>query len=173
MIWHFLALVQRRCHGKTIWHLQLFFPSAGGHRRPSNFRLIVVLNVSIRTKLSQWIYCLTLSVRGADQIWKAESITRLLIIWLQVFARSLAAMILTHWGRDNMAIISQTTFSNAFFLNENVWLSLKISLKFVPEFRIENIPTLIQIMAWRRPGDKTLSEPMMVGFGLNELNLNQ
>ena len=27
---------------------------------------------------------------------------------------------------------------------------------------INNIPALVQIMAWRRPGDKPLSEPMMV-----------
>ena len=27
---------------------------------------------------------------------------------------------------------------------------------------INNIPTLVQIMAWRRPGDKPLFEPMMV-----------
>ena len=47
------------------------------------------------------------------------------------------------------------------FLNENAWISLKISLKFVPKVRINNIPALVQIMAWRRPGDKPLSEPMM------------
>ena len=48
------------------------------------------------------------------------------------------------------------------FFNENVWTSLKFSLKFVPDVRINNIPALVQIMAWRRPGDKPLSEPMMV-----------
>ena len=48
------------------------------------------------------------------------------------------------------------------FLNENVWTSLKISLTFVPNVRINNIPALVQIMAWRRPGDKPLSEPMIV-----------
>ena len=48
------------------------------------------------------------------------------------------------------------------FFNENVWISLKISLKFVPQGPINNIPALVQIMAWRRPGDKSLSEPMMV-----------
>ena len=47
-------------------------------------------------------------------------------------------------------------------LNENVWIPNKISLKFVPKGRINNIPSLAQIMAWRRPGDKPLSEPMMV-----------
>ena len=51
---------------------------------------------------------------------------------------------------------------NCIFLNENAWISLKISLKFVPKVRINNIPSLVQIMAWRRSGDKPLSEPMMV-----------
>ena len=50
------------------------------------------------------------------------------------------------------------------FLNENVWISLKFSLKFLPRFRINNIPPLVQIMAWRRLGDKPLSGPMMVSL---------
>ena len=48
------------------------------------------------------------------------------------------------------------------FLNENIWISIKISPKFVPKGPISNIPVLVQIMAWRRPGDKPLSETMMV-----------
>ena len=50
------------------------------------------------------------------------------------------------------------------FLNGNVWIQVKISLKFVPKSAINNIPALVQIMAWRRSGDKPLSEPMMVGL---------
>ena len=50
------------------------------------------------------------------------------------------------------------------FINENAWIALKISLKFIPKVRINNIPSLVQIMAWRRPGDKPLSEPMMVSL---------
>ena len=50
------------------------------------------------------------------------------------------------------------------FLNENVWISIKISLNFVPKGPINNIPSLVQIMAWCRPGDKPLSEPMMVSL---------
>ena len=50
------------------------------------------------------------------------------------------------------------------FLNENVWIQIKISMKFVPKGPINNIPALVQIMAWRRPGDKPLSEPMMVSL---------
>ena len=50
------------------------------------------------------------------------------------------------------------------FLNENVWIPIKISLKFVPNGPINNIPAMVQIMAWRRPGDKPLSEPMVVSI---------
>ena len=48
------------------------------------------------------------------------------------------------------------------FLNENIWIRIEISLKFVPKGSINNIPALVQIMAWPRPGHKPLSEPMMV-----------
>ena len=41
-------------------------------------------------------------------------------------------------------------------------ISIRISLKFVPKGPINIIPALVWIMAWRRPGDKPLSEPMMV-----------
>ena len=50
------------------------------------------------------------------------------------------------------------------FLNENLWISIKISLKFVPKGPINNIPALVQIMAWCRPGDKLLSEAMLVNL---------
>ena len=50
------------------------------------------------------------------------------------------------------------------FLNEKVWISINFSLKFVPKGPINNIPALVQIMARRRPGDKPLSEPMMVSL---------
>ena len=50
------------------------------------------------------------------------------------------------------------------FLNENVWIGTKISLKFVPEDPINNIPALVQIMAWHQPGDKSLSEPMLISL---------
>ena len=47
-------------------------------------------------------------------------------------------------------------------LNGNVWIPIKISLKFVPKGPINNIPSLVLIMAWRRSSDKPSSEPMMV-----------
>ena len=48
------------------------------------------------------------------------------------------------------------------FLNEKIWISIKISLKFIFKGPIDNILALIQIMAWRRSGDKPLSEQMMI-----------
>ena len=50
------------------------------------------------------------------------------------------------------------------FLNKSVWIPIRISLKFVPNGPINKIPALVQIMAWRRPGDKPLSEPIMVSL---------
>ena len=55
--------------------------------------------------------------------------------------------VLIHWRRDKMADISQTT------------ISAKTSLKCVPKGPINNIPALVQIMAWHRPGNKPLSWP--------------
>ena len=62
------------------------------------------------------------------------------------------------------------------FLNEDMWISIDISLKFVPKDQINDNPALVQIMAWLRPGDKPLSEPVMViywrlctSLSLNEL----
>ena len=56
------------------------------------------------------------------------------------------------------------------FLNEYVWIPIKISLRIIPKGPINNIPALIQIMDWRRSGDKPLSEPIITSLplGLNE-----
>ena len=70
------------------------------------------------------------------------------------------AIINTSRPRRNEQHFADDIFKRIFF-NENVWISIKISLKFVPKGPINNIPALVQIMAWRRSGDKPLSEPMM------------
>ena len=49
-------------------------------------------------------------------------------------------------------------------LNENVWISINFSLKFILRVPIDNITALLQIIAWRRAGNKPLSEPMMASF---------
>ena len=65
--------------------------------------------------------------------------------------------------RQNGRHFADDTFK-CIFLKENVRISIKISLNFVPKSPIDNIPALFQIMAWRRPGDKPLSEAMIVSL---------
>ena len=70
----------------------------------------------------------------------------------------------THLGGDKMAAISQTKSLNAFSWMKMCEFWLRFHLKCVPEGPINNIQALVQIMAWRRPGDKPLSEPMNVNL---------
>ena len=58
---------------------------------------------------------------------------------------------LTHLPLDKMAGISQTICSDAFSWMKN----------FVPEGPIDNKSALVQVMTWRRAGDKPLPEPVL------------
>ena len=49
-------------------------------------------------------------------------------------------------------------------MNTNVLIAIEVSLKFVHKGPINNIPALVQIMAWRRPGDKPLHVTTMVNL---------
>ena len=62
-----------------------------------------------------------------------------------------------HWDRDKMADIFQ-----CIIFDEHFSIAIKRSLEFVLKGPSSTIPALVQIMVWRRPGDKSLSEQMMV-----------
>ena len=71
-----------------------------------------------------------------------------------------------HWvntlrPRQNVRHFPDDIFKRI-FLNQNVRIPINISLEFVPKGPINKIPTLVQIMAWRRSGAKPLSETMLV-----------
>ena len=51
-------------------------------------------------------------------------------------------------SRQNGRRFTNETFKRI-FLNENIIILIEISLKFVPKGPINNIPALVQIMAWR------------------------
>ena len=71
-------------------------------------------------------------------------------------------LVLTLRDRDTIgAIFADGTFK-WFFLNENIWIWIEFSLRFVPNGPVNTIQALVQIMAWRRPGAKPWFEPMMV-----------
>ena len=61
------------------------------------------------------------------------------------------------WGPKHNGRHFPDEFFKCIFLNENAWISIKVPLKFVPKGSIINIPALVQLMAWRRSGDKPLS----------------
>ena len=65
--------------------------------------------------------------------------------------------------RQNGRHFPDDIFKRIFF-NQNVRIPINISLEFVPKGPINNIPALVQIMARRRPGDKPLSETMLVSL---------
>ena len=60
-----------------------------------------------------------------------------------------------------MAAILADDIFRLIFLNENDRIPIQTSLKFVPTSPIDNKPELVQVMAWRRTGDKPLREAMM------------
>ena len=67
---------------------------------------------------------------------------------------------LTHHPLDKMAAVLADHFK-CILLNENDRISIQISLKFVPRSPIDNKSALVQVMAWRRTGDKPLPELML------------
>ena len=85
----------------------------------------------------------------------------------QLFCFTYPLSALTHWGRDKMDTILHTTSWNVFF-KWKCWNSdCDFFHKFVPKCPINSISALVQIMAWRRPGHRPLSETMMVSLPMH------
>ena len=132
-----LPAIRRRTHHK--WHANVW-PLTGAWDQNS-MRLV---NSIISTVNGRWHFVCNRDLFG-------------LTFWYLNYLDA----ILTQRGRDKMATIFQSTFSNGFY-----WMKMyEFLLTFhwsVPGGPLNNIPTLVQVMTWRRPGDKPLSEPMMV-----------
>ena len=64
------------------------------------------------------------------------------------------------------------------FCNEKIQSWIKVLWSFCPRDPINYNPALVQIMAWRRPGDKPLSQTIVINIliyassGLNELMMD-
>ena len=78
--------------------------------------------------------------------------------------RAWATMVLTHLPLNKMAALLADDIFKCIFLNENEEIPIKISLAFFLKGMINNIPALVQIKAWHRPGSKPLSEPILTQF---------
>ena len=87
-----------------------------------------------------------------------------------VFPLSVFVSVGGHWSpintlrpRQNGRHFADDIFK-CIFLNEGIWIPIRIPKKFIPKCLIKNNPALVQIIACRRPGDKPLSEPMTVSL---------
>ena len=61
------------------------------------------------------------------------------------------------------AILAKDNFI-CIFLNENDWILISISLNCIRRSPIDNKLGLVQVMAWRRTGDKPLPETLLTDF---------
>ena len=62
-----------------------------------------------------------------------------------------------------VAVLTDDIFK-CIFLNENNKIQIQIALRFIPRSPMDNKTALLQVMAWRRIGDKPLPELMMTHF---------
>ena len=70
-----------------------------------------------------------------------------------------------HLPLDKMAAIVTDNIFKCIFLNENDRIPNEFHcIFFFPGVQIDNKPALVQAMAWRRTGDKTVPEPMLAQF---------
>ena len=80
---------------------------------------------------------------------------------MKALFKGLICLVNTLRPRQNGRYFVDDTFKRICF-NENVRISINISLKFVPKVPINNIPALVQIMTGRRPGDPDDNDMMMM-----------
>ena len=111
--------------------------------------------------------------------WVVTSVTLTFDLWPWPFAwTSLLSLVITPenfmmigwWEHSQKGVTDRQTDRRTdgqtdWTIHRAAWSQLKISLKSVARGPSNNAPILfVQIMAWRRSGDKPLSEPMMVSL---------
>ena len=107
-----------------------------------------------------------MAVSELNQLWNSNHHcgVRWTSQWWHPVICSYSGDVLYHLPLDNMAAILANDIFKCIFLNENVRISIKISLKFVSKGSIDNKPALVLVMAWHRTGDKPLPEAMLTQF---------
>ena len=117
-----------------------------------------VFNVTVFIKVQMMALCLThwgFGIKICVYKWTGSFRK-----WLAILNEHFNGMLNTLRPRLNGRHFPDDTFK-WIFLNENVCISIRISLMFVLRGLFNNIPSLVQVTAWRQPGDKPLSEVMM------------
>ena len=152
-------------------------PLVPGSRWPRFCRQYRVKFCRIFIKQTWWMLCLTnSSIIKNQSVWRKSYKGIKWSIFLKNFQYSLLwftdliCSVFHHFLPVNSSPCGQNGHhfaDNIFwhiFWNEKVISWIKISLKFVHKGPIDKSPSLIQIMAWRRIGDRPLSEPMLTRF---------
>ena len=81
-----------------------------------------------------------------------------------MICRMFSTELLTHLPLEKNGIHFATDIFRWILVNEKLYVSIRNSLEFIPKGPIGNNSALEQIMAWRHPGNKPLSEPMLTRF---------
>ena len=153
-------LFSGECLRNLVSHTVMYFPDTYIRGHPSNFKVTRAenewfeSNLSTITRLVEAIKSLRFALLKPIKCWCDA-------MYYTPYTGPIPLNTLR--PRQNGRHFADDIFK-CIFLNETVWIPFKISLKFVPKGPINNIPALVQIMAWHHPGDKPLSEPMMVSL---------
>ena len=135
LIWNFFSRVSEACYEKAS----------------------VALVISILTLFPRFFNNYHHSYYDIDSIWDLR------LKYCSYIARKLIfSYDVTHWGREQNGRHFAFDILKPIFFNEISCIFIQMSLKYVHKGSIDNMPSLVQIMVWRRTGDKPLSEPMMV-----------
>ena len=73
-------------------------------------------------------------------------------------------MLVLNWGWDKIVQDFTDSILKCIFLNENIWISIKIFKNIVPFGPIVNKSALFQIIIWCQTGDKPLVKSMITYF---------
>ena len=124
-------------------------------------RCWVISGVNIRLKLeTKWMKSIWLLI--------ISNTFALIKRYFQNGRRDLAKTLFTLRFSTRLSIQNGSHFTEdiftCIFLNEKVWIVIEMLLKFVSKDQIYNKSSPVQVMAWRRIGDRPLPKPMMTQF---------
>ena len=177
------GLVQERCNSMAN-PLELCLPCTNPpFGCTKNFTKVIKTWPFTKLKNVTWLYCSFIWL-SCPCIFDKKEITLFHIHWFSEKKRN-GNTVGEQWGytlfvktlrlRQDGRHFTDNIFKCIFF-NENFRILIRISLKFVANSPINNIPAFVQIMAWRRPGDSHnlnqccyLYQRLYASLGLNEL----
>ena len=117
----------------------------------------VVLGLFLKTYFFSWIVSFPEPerVQLAEMFVSGKQVASAAMIFFPKYSSLSTSSIKTFF------INSSPPGQNGRYFPDDIFKCIRISLKFDPTGPINNIPALVQIMAWCRSGDTPLSEPML------------